>query len=293
MTPILRPAGSGAPELVRQPPSSPRLSGLTKAVFIENISLTSTEYLAIILQNNAPALADLRSRLKSLGGLVDAARRHGVAPLGLPAIDGFLPAGGLARGRLHGIAGEAGATTAFALFLLGRLAQTGVVLWCAPKRDRTPLYPPAMAAFGLDPARLWRAQAADDRGVLEAMEDGLRSGALAAVLGEAERVGRVESRRLQLAAETSGTSALCLGRLAMTGVETTRWHVAARPSSTVPWSGLGRTRWRVTLERGGGQAGPRGWLMEHDDATHDFAVVAPLGDRPAHPPGGIARDVAA
>lgn len=244
------------------------------------------------MTQHKPAFSELRHRLKGLGGLADGMPRHGIAPLGLAPIDALLPHGGLARGRLHGIAGEAGAAAGFALFLLGRLAEGGIVLWCGRDRDRAPLYPPALAAFGFDPARLWRVEARDNRMVLEAMEEGLRSAALGAVVGEADPVGRVESRRLQLAAETSGVTALLLGRRILAETETTRWRVEAMPSAVVPWTGLGGARWRVDLERGG-LGGPRAWLMEHDDATHGFAVVAPLGDRSAHPRRGTAGDIAA
>src|SRR5215469_14130796 len=85
----------------------------------------------------------------------------------------------------------------------------GTVLWCLSRPD---LYGPGLAAHGLDPARLVLVRAPRDAEILWAMEEGLRSTGLAAVVGEVGTLAAVASRRLQLAAERSGITAFLLRR---------------------------------------------------------------------------------
>ncbi len=200
-----------------------------------------------------------------------------------------LPGGGLARGALHEILGSDGAAHGFAAWLAARLAEDGrPVLWCRRGRD---LYGPGLAALGLDPARLILARAGSDVDVLWAMEEGLRSGCLAAVLGEAEKASPTAARRLQLAAEASGVTGLLL----RSGAETsscpavTRWRVAATASG-VDRYGSPRPRWRLELLRCR-HGLPASWIVERsDDATGHLVVVADLLDRPAAPAAGeVAR----
>lgn len=225
---------------------------------------------AVFAARGTARLAELRGRLRRL----EAGR--GSVALGLPALDAM---GGLPRGCLHEVAGEAddGAATGFCAFLLARLAAGKPVLWC--HQDPAP-YPHGLRVFGLDPGRvLWLAlHRPTDR--LKAMEEGLRCRDLAAVVGEVDAVDGIASRRLQLAAEASGVTALLLRQRGTPTTAVTRWRVEATPSP-FPLAG-GGYRWRVALlHRRGGR--PDEWLMEWDDETGDLAVVAALGDRSAAP----------
>src|SRR4051812_13008078 len=136
---------------------------------------------------------------------------HAVLPLGLEALDCLWPDGGLPRGALHEVAGlDANAfavATGFTAALAGRTGSA--VLWCTRARD---LYGPGLASLGLDAKRLIVAEARDDKDILGAMEEGLRHGVLGAVVGEIERIDLTASRRLQLAAEKTGTMTLVLRR---------------------------------------------------------------------------------
>ena len=67
---------------------------------------------------------------------------------------------------------------------------------------------PALAQAGLSPERVIHVEAGEERDALFAAEEGLRHGGLAGVAVELSRLSLTVSRRLQLAAETSG--ALCL-----------------------------------------------------------------------------------
>src|SRR5512147_2926362 len=184
-------------------------------------------------------LASLRARIESIGGGASAERpREALPKLGVVAIDAVLPRGGLPRACLHEIvaAGAGGAAAAFAAVLLARLAgDGGSVVWCRhhPGLHATKLYGPGLAAFGLDLRRLLVVRARREIDVLWAMEEGQRSGAVSAVLGEVAAAPPIALRRLQLAAETGGTTGLLLrpfGAPAPAGSATTRWRVAFVPS---------------------------------------------------------------
>ena len=167
----------------------------------------------------------------------------------------------------------------------------GPVLWCLRRPD---LYGPGLMAHGFDPARLVLVSAPRDEEILWAIEEGLRTQGLAAVIGEIGRLPMVASRRLQLAAERSGVTALLLrrwrnGEEAMAERERpsaalTRWRVAALPSRDIDEPRLrqliGRPRWRVELLRCRGGV-PAQWEVEVADATGHVCLSAALADRPA------------
>jgi protein ImuA len=184
-------------------------------------------------------LASLRAHIERIEGTAGVERMWEAWPLGVAAIDAVLPGGGLPRGCLHEIvaADVGGAAAAFAAVLLAGLAgDGGSVVWCCrdPGLHATKLYGPGLAAFGLDLRRLLVVRARRDVDVLWAMEEGLRSGAVSAVLGEVAAAPPIALRRLQLAAETGGTTGLLLrpfGAPVAAGSATTRWRVAAAPSA--------------------------------------------------------------
>ncbi len=221
---------------------------------------------------------------------------HGVLSFGISAIDATLPGGGLARGALHEIGGLAGdkedgaVAAAFLAGILARLAPPAPVLWCLAADD---LYGPGLVARGLAPKRIISVRARDDRTVLEAMEDGLKVPALAAVVGEVGALPLTASRRLQLAAANSGVTAFALRRWrigALAAAEraapvaaATRWRVSAVPSRPVDGEpGLGRLFWNVELTRCRGGVSAH-WILEACDATGHVALAAELADRAPAP----------
>ncbi len=193
------------------------------------------------------SLMALRERIRRIER--PTATAYGATPFGLAAIDRVLPGGGLARGALHEILGaggdeeDGGLAAAFAAGILARLAMAadGIVLWCLLRPD---LYGPGLAALGLDPARLVLVRARRDAEILWAMEEGLRAPGIAAVVGEIGALDPVASRRLQLAAEHSGVTALVLRRWRSgaaaqrernrPNAAATRWRIAALPSQPPP-----------------------------------------------------------
>jgi protein ImuA len=132
-------------------------------------------------------------------------------PFGLKAVDDALPFGGLALGAVHELceygaeAWRAPLAPLFAASIRSRLS--GPVLWCLHSRD---LFAPALARVGLHPDRVIYCETWKDAEVLPAMEDGLRHAGLAGVVGELTKLPLNASRRLQLAAESSGTVAFAV-----------------------------------------------------------------------------------
>jgi protein ImuA len=270
------------------------------------------------------SLIALRERIRH----IEQPAWHGVLPFGLAAIDCALPGGGLALGAVHDITGAGGdeedgaAAAGFAAGILARLsphppaasavrerasAGAGIVLWCLKRPD---LYGPGLLAHGLDPARLVLVTAARDDEILWALEEGLRTGAasgLAAVVGEIGRLPMVAGRRLQLAAERSGVTALIVRRWrnaeeaaaerTRPSAALTRWRIAALPAAAhadefgAGEPGIGRPRWRVELLRCRGGA-PGAWNVEVADAAGHVSLSAELADRPAAPGWVRAESVA-
>lgn len=247
-----------------------------------------------VVENGRQArLADLRRVLAAAEGF---GKPGAVLPFGLRVIDDALPWGGLPLAALHEIEGaggdaEDGAAATFLAGILARLAPARPVLWCVQRPD---LHPPGLALAGLVAERLLLARAPNERELLWAMEEGLRSRVLAAVVGAVETLSITASRRLQLAAEASGVTGFVLhrgGRTASASAAVTRWRVVAMPSAPIAGEpGIGRPRWRLELLRCRGGM-PAAWEVEAGDAgdAHQQldgaagygALSAVLADRPA------------
>jgi protein ImuA len=124
-----------------------------------------------------------------------------------------------------------------ALFTAGIAARTrGKVLWCITRQD---LFAPALAQAGLVPDRVIYVEAGDEKSVL-CFEEGLRHGGLGAVVAEVARLSMTASRRLQLAAEGSGTIGLAIRRwrrpaeaadFGQPTASITRWRITALPAT--------------------------------------------------------------
>ncbi|MFP6749707.1 MAG: hypothetical protein VCD66_19195 [Alphaproteobacteria bacterium] len=255
-------------------------------------------------RTGAGQIALLRRRIAALEQGPDRGWR--AAPpltLGVPGIDGRLPGGGLARGGLHEVLGGAegrrgGAALAFTAVLAARRAalDQGQVLWCLSGPG---LYGPGLAAFGLGAERLILVRGRDDRERLWAMEEGLKCTALAMVVGEVGRLDLSQSRRLQLAAESSGVTALLLHQRGDAGLGAgaalTRWRITPAPSAeTQGRAGLGAACCRAELLRCKGGR-PGSWLLrwngagwdERDEGNHGYG-----GEKPETHPLPVAAALA-
>ena len=243
------------------------------------------------MKPEAERIAALRAEIRAFEQAGRAAAREWLS-LGVEALDSRLAGGGLAVAALHEIAGaepglgDDAAATLFAAALAARRAEgEGVVLWALARRD---LFAPGLAQGGLAPDHLLYAECRRDEEVLAVMEEGLRHGGLAAVVGEVGRCPMAATRRLQLAAEEGGTMALMLKRwrrsgedpLGLPSAAVTRWRVACAPSEPLPVAGVGRARWRLALTRQRGGE-PFEIIVESPDEKARLALPAGAPDRAA------------
>ena len=245
-----------------------------------------------------PAIESLRAKIR----LIEAGekRASGVLPFGVPEIDRRLPGGGLATGALHEVAGGSNGAVhaaAAALFAAGIAARSGgPVLWCVARQD---LFAPALAQAGLPPDRIVYAEAGNEEAVLACFEEGLRHNGLGAVVAELSRLSLTNSRRLQLAAESSGTIGIAVRRwrrqadavdFGQATASVTRWRITALPQSPSPVPGVERARWQVELIRCRG-AGSADFELEACNEQGRLNLPADLADRPVDADTGRERAV--
>lgn len=195
------------------------------------------------------------SRIPSLWrGHAPPAVAHPSLPTGLPALDALLPGHGWPRGVLTELAcaREGIAEVSLLLPALARLSQDDPRWITLVAPPRLP-FAPALAAAGLDLARLIVVSAADVHDTLWATEQALRSGAASAVLAWPENTGVLNermTRRLQLAAEAGGALAVSFvppAFLQRASAAALRAHIHAED---------GHTWLSIVKRRGGGWAPP-------------------------------------
>jgi protein ImuA len=207
-----------------------------------------------------------------------------VLSLGLPVLDNVLPWGGLPTGALHEILGRPGdaAACGFAVRLLRDLVRLRrrPVLWCRGDEDTGAPYAPGLMQNGLACDSVIFARTRKPAELLWAMEEGLRSGAFAAVYGEDAAPDLTATRRLQLAAEAGATTALLSLPYRVAGgvsAALTRWRV-----TSVPVEAEETARWQIELTRcRGGEGGA--WQVTCSQGEGDEALrlrlAAVLADR--------------
>lgn len=236
----------------------------------------------------SPAIAALRARISQLEG--EGVRTREVLPFGIPSLDRRLPAGGLALGCLHEVAGGGNGAVdgaAAACFVAGIAARTqGQVLWCVARQD---LFAPGLEQAGLPPDRVIHVEAGDEKSVLACMEEGLRHGGLGAVVADIARLPMAVSRRLHLAAKEGGTIGLVLRRwrrqaeasdFGQPTAAMTRWRISTLPSRPLPVPGVDRPRWLIELIRA--RAGESLDIeLEACDGSGHLGLPADMADGPA------------
>lgn len=228
--------------------------------------------------------AELARHAGPAGGRAGAGLRFGVE-----AVDRVLP-DGLAQDAVHELCGPEAASLGLAAVLLGRFAASGPVVWIRPRGD---LYAPGLAGLGLAPERLIVVRAGPRDARLWALEETLRTPGIAAGVAEIDRLGLTQGRRLQLAAETGGTTALLVrpaAALDRPSVAVTRWRVApcvrGRNGAVLrPGVEVGPPCWHLELvrcRRGGTGTWTIAWLNGgFHEVADPFPVAAPPLDRPA------------
>ena len=267
---------------------------------------------------DSEGVARLRRAVAEIEGRREAGPAGVARPLSLTrALDKAL-GGGLSADGLHEIvpasALDGWAATGFALALAARFLsrRAGAALVMAEDFaliEMGAFYGPGLADFGLDLARLVFVRAPDAAALFQAMEDALKSGAPAAVVGEAWRLDAYDlalSRRLVVAARAGGVAALLLASGApgaaekLSSAAETRFEIAAAPSARLSSAGGGRAlpgppafaarlvKARLTAGRGPPALDParifrltwRSEELSFDEPTLSLPLAAAAGDRP-------------
>jgi protein ImuA len=245
------------------------------------------------------------STLASLRGSIERIETHGdvhglnKVALGHKAADAML-CGGLALAAVHEVFAEGhqgAAATGFLAGIAGRMASRKPLVWVRQdfaEIESGALSPNGLAELGLDPRLLVTVRAADVEAALRTTADALACDALGAVVletfGEARQLDLVASRKLTLAAQASGVTALLLrvGAAPAPSTAETRWIVrAAHSPPAAPWHAWGAPVFDAHLVRN--RHGPVGrWIMEWkcDEClfSEPSSYPQPLAATPAHRP---------
>lgn len=211
-------------------------------------------------------------------------------------------ADGLAPAQLHEIFaveaddGPSGAGFAIACALA---ADAMPLLWLrteAGERQGGRLHATGLAELGVDASTLLMVLVADEPALLRAAADAARCPGLGTLLieswGRAPGLDLTATRRLMLAAESSGVTVLSL-RIAAQPVPSaaaTRWQVTAAPSRALEADAPGGAAFQVELlRRRGGHAG-LGWCVEWNRDTRIFDPQALSGAGLSLASGGAVAD---
>lgn len=130
------------------------------------------------------------------------------------------------------------------------LTTTAPCIWISTRRT---VFPPALKAFGVAPDRIIFLDLATNADALWAAEETLGCAGLAAVVCEAGELSFTQSRRLQLAVESSRVTGFihrCNPRTEGTNACVSRWRIAPLGSALEDGlPGIGHPRWAVQLQK--------------------------------------------
>jgi protein ImuA len=235
-------------------------------------------------RNRAAVMAELR---RLLPGISDS---HKTLPFGLAALDSCLPEGGLPCGALHEVVPAPHSMPAALGFIAAILArfpppQQGRIFLILPSYElglHGRLYGHGLRALGIEPARIVLVEPAHRRDTLWAIEEALRSGAPAAIVGIIDKLDLKSSQRLQLTATEAGLPLLLIrpAHNLESSAAATRWRVGTAAAVRDRFGLFARPRWHLKLERAR-NGRPGEWVVEYDHVAHRFSLAAALAD-PAH-----------
>ena len=244
------------------------------------------------------------STLATLRGRIERIETSGAAlpnriALGHAEADATLH-GGLALAAVHEVftpGCQSAAATGFIAALSARVTARRPLVWVRQDfcdLEAGTLSMSGLSEIGLDPRCLVTVRAADAESALRIAADALACDALGAVVlevwGQARQLDLVASRKLTLAAQASGVTALLLrlGANPAPSTAETRWIVrAAHSPPAAPWNAWGAPLFDAQLLRN--RHGPVGrWIMEWKCDECQFsepsAYPQPVAAAPAHRP---------
>jgi protein ImuA len=228
-----------------------------------------------------------RTVFKDRQALLEALRQQVVrtacgVSTGIAGIDACLGAG-LALDALHEVAAAdfraIPGAWGFLLALMACVERQGVVVWPLVSGAFGIPYARGLKSFGLDPRDFLIVRCRCERDAAWTMEEALRIGAGAVVGARPRDMDLTASRRLQLAAQHSGTPVFLLRAHddRQPSAAVSRWRVAAMPGARDRFGLFGEPRWRVALDYAkGGRCGE--WVVEWNHAAHCLRLPAVLAD---------------
>ncbi|HEY8930043.1 MAG TPA: Error-prone repair protein ImuA [Mucilaginibacter sp.] len=192
--------------------------------------------------------------------------------VGLGPVEEAFPNGVFPTGAIHEMicpSPEQAAATGGLLggILSALMRQGGACLWISVSRR---LFPLSLMAFNVMPDRIVFIDVQREKDVLWAMEEALKCEGLAAVIAEVREISFAQSRRLQLAVESSRVTGFLLRndpRKLGTTTCVARWQVTPLPSQLEDeLPGVGFPRWQVDLLRVR-NGNPGSWKLEWADGA--------------------------
>jgi protein ImuA len=197
-------------------------------------------------------ITQLKREILPLGGL-KSIRAGSDLDLGLGIINDAFPQGHFPLGAVHEFISHepesASATVGFISGLLGELMKKGgAAIWISTSKN---IFPPALKLFGIEPSRIIFINLKNEKDVLWSMEEALKCGGLAAVVGEIPELNFTTSRRFQLAVEQSRVTGFILRsnpRNLNANALVSRWRIKSLNSESYEdLPGIGFPRWNVEL----------------------------------------------
>ena len=229
-----------------------------------------------MLVNKKDIVSQLKKQILQWEGFIPpiAGKANGV---GLGALESSFPNGVFPTGAIHEMICPTQEHTAATAGLLGGILQSlmehgGVCLWIGIRRT---IFPPAFSRFNVAPDRVIFIDAKQEQEVLWVMEQGLKCEGIAAVVAEVKEISIIQSRRLQLAVETSKVTGFLLRddpRKLGANTCVARWEVSPLPSKLEEGlPGVGYPRWQVNLLRVR-NGNPGSWKLEWQN---DSFIIIP------------------
>lgn len=175
--------------------------------------------------------------------------------MGLGDLEAAFPNGIFPRAAIHEFLNaepeHAAACTGFISGLLKSLMNKGgACLWISTSKT---FFPPSLIRYGVKPERIIFIDVQSEKEVLWVMEKALKCEGLAAVIAEVKEISIVQSRRLQLAIESSKVTGFLLRndpKKLVTNTCAARWKITPIPSTLEDeLPGVGFPRWQVDLLR--------------------------------------------
>ncbi|MDO9336880.1 MAG: hypothetical protein Q7T61_10800 [Caulobacter sp.] len=170
------------------------------------------------------------------------------------------------------------------------------VMLAAPSawlREQGRWFRDGLKGLGIADSRLLMVEAARDGQILWALEEALKSNAVAGAVAAVDSLTLLASRRLDMAAREAKATCLLLRTREPKDISAARrrWAISPAPSAPHPYDdeAPGAPRIAVSLTRSRGEP-PGDWILEWDDEAHRFRLAAGLADHGLVPDG---RSVAA